>query len=49
MKELKRATKWVAGARKVWGTRKKSLVMKSQKKWLGWEVRWNLGSLYRSG
>ena len=23
MKELKRATKWVAGARKVWGTRKK--------------------------
>ena len=35
VKELKRAVKWVAGARKVWGTQK-SLAMRLQKRWLRW-------------
>ena len=39
-KELKRVVKWVADARKVWGTllRIKSLVMRLQKRWLRWVV-----------
>ena len=41
VKKLRRVVKWMAGARKVWGTYKKE--------WLRWGGRWNLASLYRSG